>query len=133
MKYTIHINHSQDTIYIPPSIQKHNIIQISCADDITNINTIKYIINCVNQLHPNTKIHIDCKMIEHLETILPKIHGLKIRINTSEDFEKFLQMDNHLNPQDTDNKDLNIIVQPNIEINNCKPSDLPLIWKVTQL
>lgn len=133
MKCTIYVNNNQDTIYIPPHKQECDIIEISCADNIAHISTINDAIRCVKQLHPNTKIHINCKMIEHLETILPKIQSLKIRLNTSDDFEKFLQMDNHLNAQDTNNKDLNIIVQPNIEINNCKPSDLPLIWKVTQL
>lgn len=133
MKYTMHISNNQDTIYIPQSKQEYDIIQISCADDITNIHTIENVMHYIKKLHPKTQIHINCKMMKHLESILPKIQCLKIRINTSNDFEKFLEMDNHLNVQDTNNKDLNLIVQPDVKIDGCKPSDLPIIWNITQL
>lgn len=132
MEGIIHMNMEQDTIYIPTNMYQYDIIHIECANNITCIPEIQHTVNYVQNLHGQTNIHVTCKMLPNVEQLLPMVQALTIRLDTPEDFDQFLHMDNHLNSHDVKDKKLQLIVQPNVEIDNCKPSDLPLLWTVIQ-
>lgn len=130
MKHTISFNQEQDTIYIPTSIYQHDTIELKYSDETTNLDYIDETINYVKSLPTNAKIYVNCKMLKHIEHILPKIDGLTIRLHSSNDLEQFLKMNNQLNSHDTKNKQLTIYTPSHINIDGCKPTDLPLKWHI---
>lgn len=129
MTHTVIFHDMQDKICIPKSGTLDK-ITIQCSDKVTETATIRHIIESAKFLHPNAAITVECNMIENIQILLPMIDGLSLRLHTPQDFKKFLDMDNHLDVHDTKNKTLTLIVDKSVEINNCKPKDLPLIWHV---
>lgn len=130
MKYTIILENETEEICIPKTTEQYTEIEIQCSQNIENTQNLLTLINQIHKLHHNADIFLRCNIIDNLDIILQHIKGLAINLYTSQDFEKFLDMDNQLNYNDTTNKILELHTTSNVNIDGCKPADLPLIWHV---
>lgn len=112
-------------------IAQGNELELEFSDNINSIDFIKNVTQTAADIVKNTEIHINCKMLKDIQQVLPLISSITIRLSDSDDFQKFLEMDNRLNKNDIENKKLELQTKADIQINDCTPMDLPLIWKVT--
>lgn len=131
MKYTTNIViNDEDKICIPriPYDKPH--INICCDKRIHNSLYIKHILESAKYLNPTVELALYCHMMPDLHIILPHVNELHITLDSNQDFNDFLDFDNHLSINDTNNKKLHLYVTDNISIDDCKPNDLPTIWTV---
>lgn len=133
MNFSILVNNEQNMTHIPISQNPYENIYIECDKTIKNAKQIYIMISNIRKVQKTAKIHVKCNMIPQIEIILPIIQALTIRLNNDDDFHNFLTMDNRLSTHDTKGKQLTLHVTPNIEINKCEPSHLPLIWEIKQI
>lgn len=112
-------------------IAQGNELELEFSDNINSIDFIKNVTQTAADIVKNTEIHINCKMLKDIQQVLPLISSITIRLSDSDNFQKFLEMDNRLNKNDIENKKLELQTKADIQINDCTPMDLPLIWKVT--
>lgn len=109
------------------NIHIHQDLAITDANDITMLKNI--LSECKTR---NISITLHTQTTENIECMLEYISSIYIYINTSEDFAKFLDFDNHLAINDTKNKSIWLYVNGNndVSIDGVKPNDLPLSYQI---
>lgn len=131
MKYTTNIViDDEDKICIPRIPYDHPHINIHCDTRIHNSPYIKHILESAQYLNPTAEMALYCHMIPDLHLLLPHVNELHIMLDSNQDFNDFLDFDNHLDINDTNDKKLHLYVTENISVDDCKPNDLPTIWTV---
>lgn len=131
MKYSTHIMvDNEDKICIPRTPYDNPLINVHCNKQIHNTSYIKHLLESAKYLNPTADTALYCHMMPNLNIILPVVNELHITLDSNQDFNDFLNFDNHLNLNDTNDKKLHLYVSDDISIDNCKPNDLPTIWTV---
>lgn len=131
MKYSTHITvDNEDKICIPRIPYDNPLINVHCNQRIHNVPYIKHLLESAKYLNPTADTALYCHMMPDLHIILPAVNELHITLDSNQDFNDFLDFDNHLNINDTNDKKLHLYVTDNISIDDCKPNDLPTVWIV---
>ena len=131
MKYTTNIViDDEDKICIPRIPYDNPRINVHCNKQIHNSPYVKHILESAKYLNPTVEIALYCHMMPDLHIILPHVNELHIMLDSNQDFNDFLDFDNHLDMNDTNDKKLHLYVKENISVDDCKPQDLPTIWTV---
>ena len=120
----------EDKICIPRIPYDHPHMNIHCDTRIHNSPYIKHILESTKYLNPTAEIALYCHMMPDLPLLLHHINELHIMLDSNQDFNDFLDFDNHLSINDTNDKKLHLYVTENISVDDCKPQDLPTIWTV---